>query len=50
VLTQAFRRDGRSWDVGVHYVGDLENGSIIRTLFDFLSDDRRRPTAHTTSE
>ena len=39
-LTQVFRRDGASWDVGVHYIGDLQSGSIIRTLFDFLSDGR----------
>jgi len=35
--THVFRRDGASWDVGVHYVGDLQKGSIIRTLLDFLS-------------
>ena len=35
--THVFRRDGASWDVGLHYVGGLEKGSIIRTVVDFLS-------------
>ena len=36
-LTHVFRRDGASWDVGVHYVGNMEKGSRVRTLFDFMS-------------
>lgn len=36
-LTHVFRRDGASWDVGLHYVGDLEEGGQIRAYFDFLS-------------
>ena len=36
--THVFRRDGASWDVGVHYIGELQRGSMMRTLFDFLSD------------
>ncbi len=35
--THVFRRDGASWDVGLHYVGELDKGSIIRTVIDFLS-------------
>jgi phytoene dehydrogenase-like protein/ferredoxin-NADP reductase len=35
--THVFRRDGAAWDVGLHYVGGLEKGSIIRTVIDFLS-------------
>ena len=35
--THIFRRDGASWDVGLHYVGELDKGSIIRTVIDFLS-------------
>jgi phytoene dehydrogenase-like protein/ferredoxin-NADP reductase len=35
--THMFRRDGASWDVGLHYVGELDKGSIIRTVIDFLS-------------
>lgn len=37
-LTHTFRRDGASWDVGLHYVGQMEPGSLLRQLFDFLSD------------
>ena len=36
--THTFRRDGASWDVGLHYVGNLQNGTIERRLLDFLSD------------
>lgn len=36
-FTHAFRRDGASWDVGVHYVGQLGDGSSLRGYFDFLS-------------
>ena len=35
--THVFRRDGASWDVGLHYVGEMEPGSLGRTLFDYLS-------------
>ncbi|MGD1016708.1 MAG: NAD(P)/FAD-dependent oxidoreductase, partial [Roseiarcus sp.] len=35
--THMFRRDGAAWDVGLHYVGGLDKGSIIRTVIDFLS-------------
>ncbi len=35
--TQVFRRDGACWDVGLHYVGELEPGSFTRKLFDFLT-------------
>ncbi|MFZ1964277.1 MAG: FAD-dependent oxidoreductase [Roseiarcus sp.] len=35
--THVFRRDGASWDVGLHYVGELDKGSIVRTVIDFLS-------------
>ena len=35
--THVFRRDGACWDVGLHYLGDLQPGTFIRSLFDFLS-------------
>ena len=35
--THVFRRDGASWDVGVHYVGDVAPGSQARAYFDYLS-------------
>ena len=37
-LTHSFRRMGASWDVGLHYVGDMEPGSRPRQLFDYLTD------------
>ena len=36
-LTHTFRRDGASWDVGVHYIGQLDPGSQGRAYFDYLS-------------
>lgn len=36
-LTHVFRRNGASWDVGVHYLGNMFEGSPIRTLYDFMS-------------
>ena len=36
-LTHVFRRDGASWDVGLHYVGQMAPGSPLRALFDYLS-------------
>ena len=36
-LTHTFRRHGASWDVGVHYIGQLGPGSQGRAYFDYLS-------------
>lgn len=36
-LTHVFRRDGASWDVGLHYIGNVEPDSKTRQLFDWLS-------------
>jgi len=36
-LTHSFRRMGASWDVGLHYVGDMQQGSRPRQLFDYLT-------------
>lgn len=41
-LTHVFRRDGASWDVGLHYVGEVEPGSPARALFDYLSGGELR--------
>jgi len=35
--THTFRRDGASWDVGLHYVGNLQEGTFERRLLDVLS-------------
>lgn len=37
-FTHTFRRPGYEWDVGVHYVGDLAPGQMIRTAFDAVTD------------
>jgi all-trans-retinol 13,14-reductase len=38
-FTHTFARPGGwSWDVGLHYVGDMGEGMIGRRLFDFISD------------
>ena len=41
-LTHVFRRDGASWDVGLHYVGQMEKGTLARSFMDFLSGGRLR--------
>lgn len=41
-LTHVFRRDGASWDVGLHYVGEVAPGSPVRALFDYLSGGELR--------
>jgi all-trans-retinol 13,14-reductase len=38
--THVFRRPGYEWDVGVHYIGDVHPGSMLRCIFDQLSDGR----------
>ncbi len=35
--THVFRRDGASWDVGLHYIGNMDKGRVERRLFDFLT-------------
>lgn len=36
-LTHAFRRQGASWDVGLHYVGDMAQGTRPRQIIDYLT-------------
>ncbi len=36
-FTHAFHRPGYEWDVGVHYIGNVEPGSMVRQLFDRIS-------------
>lgn len=36
-FTHVFRRDGASWDVGLHYIGGLDTGRLERDLFDFIT-------------
>jgi all-trans-retinol 13,14-reductase len=38
-LTHTFSRPGGwTWDVGLHYVGELGKGTMGRSLFDFITD------------
>ena len=38
-FTHVFHRPGYEWDVGVHYIGDVQRpGSFLRRAFDHLSD------------
>lgn len=37
-FTHAFRRPGYDWDVGVHYLGNVAPGSMVRRLFDDIGD------------
>ena len=39
-FTHVFRRPGYEWDVGVHYIGDVQRGTMLRALFDDITDGR----------
>jgi len=40
-FTHTFKRKNKFfWDVGIHYIGDLQPGSILRKLFDLMSDGK----------
>ena len=39
-FTHVFHRPGYEWDVGVHYIGDTQPGSMLRALFDEITDAR----------
>ncbi|MCB1327701.1 MAG: NAD(P)/FAD-dependent oxidoreductase [Spirochaetales bacterium] len=36
-FTHEFRRKKFSWDVGIHYVGDMQEGGMLRRLFDIIT-------------
>ena len=36
--THVFHRPGYEWDVGVHYIGDVHRGSMLRAVFDVIGD------------
>jgi all-trans-retinol 13,14-reductase len=38
--THVFTRPGYEWDVGVHYVGSVGEGGVLRPLFDRLSEGK----------
>ena len=38
-FTHGFERKGKfHWDVGLHYVGDMDKGDTGRAVFDYLTD------------
>lgn len=39
-FTHVFRRPGYEWDVGVHYVGDTQPGTLLRALFDEITGEQ----------
>jgi all-trans-retinol 13,14-reductase len=39
-MTHTFRRPNYEWDVGVHYVGDMHEGSPSRALVEYLTEGR----------
>jgi len=40
-FTHTFKRKGFEWDVGVHYVGQVQDPkSILRKIFDYVSDGK----------
>ena len=40
-FTHVFKRKGYEWDVGVHYIGEVQRpNSTIRRIFDYISDGK----------
>jgi len=38
-FTHIFKRKGYEWDVGIHYIGEVQReNSILKKLFDYISD------------
>tara|TARA_B100000787_G_scaffold31421_1_gene21180 strand:+ start:11095 stop:12681 length:1587 start_codon:yes stop_codon:yes gene_type:complete len=38
-FTHVFKRKGFEWDVGIHYIGEVQRpNSVIKKLFDYISD------------
>ncbi len=40
-FTHTFKRKGYEWDVGIHYIGEVQReNSIIKKLFDYISNNQ----------
>ena len=40
-FTHIFKRKGFEWDVGIHYIGEVQKPtSVIKKLFDYISDSK----------
>ena len=38
-FTHVFKRKGFEWDVGIHYIGEVQReSSVIKKLFDYITD------------
>lgn len=38
-FTHVFKRNGYEWDVGIHYIGEVQrDNSVMKNLFDYLTD------------
>ncbi|MDO8268724.1 MAG: NAD(P)/FAD-dependent oxidoreductase [Moraxellaceae bacterium] len=37
-FTHSYEREGFEWDVGVHYIGEMNKPSMLKRLFDVISD------------
>lgn len=38
-FTHVFKRKNFMWDVGIHYVGGMQQGSMLRNLIDWLTEE-----------
>ncbi len=42
-FTHIFKRNGFEWDVGIHYIGEVQRpNSVIKRLFDYITDGNLR--------
>ena len=40
-FTHVFKRRGYEWDVGIHYIGEVQRpSSVVRRLFDYITDGK----------
>lgn len=39
-FTHTFKRKDFEWDVGIHYIGNMDEGSSLRRLVDFLTENK----------
>ena len=42
-FTHVFKRNGYEWDVGIHYIGEMQRpNSFLKKLFDYITDGQLR--------
>lgn len=37
-FTHSYEREGFEWDVGVHYIGEMQRPTMLKRIFDVISD------------